>query len=121
MDVIVEPIATLAAMKTGRPSIQVHARRRNARLVIRSAWRMYFKDGVKKDGRIIARQITSYADAGAYNRHTPYAVTKHRQCAGPYRIPNVSSTPTASTQPQPGSAMRGFGVTPLPLPSSTNG
>ena len=74
---------------------------------------MYFKDGVTKDGRIIARQVTSYADAGAYNRHTPYAVTKHAaNVAGPYAIPNVSiDVQCVYTNRQPTSAMRGFGVT----------
>lgn len=75
---------------------------------------MYYKDGVTKDGRIIARKITTYADAGAYNRHTPYAVTKHAaNIAGPYRIPNVwIDAHCVYTNRQPGSAMRGFGVTP---------
>ena len=75
---------------------------------------MYFKDGVTKDGRIVARKITTYADAGAYNRHTPYAVTKHAaNIAGPYRIPNVwIDAHCVYTNKQPGSAMRGFGVTP---------
>lgn len=67
-----------------------------------------------KDGRIVARQVTTYADSGAYNRHTPYAVTKHAaNAAGPYRIPNVQiDAYCVYTNRQPGSAMRGFGVTP---------
>ncbi|WP_287715735.1 molybdopterin cofactor-binding domain-containing protein, partial [Chromohalobacter sp.] len=66
------------------------------------------------DGRIIARQVTTYADSGAYNRHTPYAVTKHAaNAAGPYAIPNVSiDAHCVYTNRQPSSAMRGFGVTP---------
>jgi CO/xanthine dehydrogenase Mo-binding subunit len=115
VDVIVEPIATLAAMKTNRPVKYVYTREEEMRVSSsRSAWRMYFKDGVMKDGRIIARKITTYADAGAYNRHTPYAVTKHAaNIAGPYRIPNVwIDAHCVYTNHQPGSAMRGFGVTP---------
>jgi CO/xanthine dehydrogenase Mo-binding subunit len=115
VDVIVEPIATLAAMKIGHPVKYRFTREEEMRASSsRGAWRMYYKDGVKKDGRIIARQITSYADAGAYNRHTPYAVTKHAaNVAGPYRIPNVSiDAHCVYTNRQPGSAMRGFGVTP---------
>lgn len=67
-----------------------------------------------KDGRIIARKITTYADAGAYNRHTPYAVTKHAaNISGPYNIPNVSiDAYCVYTNRTPTSAMRGFGVTP---------
>jgi CO/xanthine dehydrogenase Mo-binding subunit len=115
VDVIVEPIATLAAMKTGRPVRYVFSRDEEMRVSsTRGAWRMYFKDGITKDGRIIARKVTSYADAGAYNRHTPYAVTKHAaNVAGPYSIPNVwIDAHCVYTNRQPGSAMRGFAVTP---------
>ena len=115
VDVITEPIATLAAMVTGRPVKYKFTREEEMRVSsARGAWRMYYKDGVKKDGRIVARKITSYADAGAYNRHSPYAVTKHAaNVAGPYRIPNVwIDAHCVYTNRQPASAMRGFGVTP---------
>jgi CO/xanthine dehydrogenase Mo-binding subunit len=115
VDVIVEPIATLAAMKTGRPVKYKFTREEEMRVSSsRAAWRMYYKDGVMKDGRIIARQVTSYSDSGAYNRHTPYAVTKHAaNVAGPYRIPNVwIDAYCVYTNRTPSSAMRGFGVTP---------
>jgi CO/xanthine dehydrogenase Mo-binding subunit len=114
VDVITEPIATLAAMKTGRP-VKYHYSRSEEMQVssTRSPWIIYIKDGVKKDGRIVARQVTSYADAGAYNRHTPYAVTKHAaNAAGPYAIPNVSiDVHCVYTNRTPTSAFRGFGVT----------
>jgi CO/xanthine dehydrogenase Mo-binding subunit len=115
VDVIVEPIAILGAMKTGRPVKFRYTREEEMRVSsTRSAWRLYYKDGVKKNGQIIARQITSYADSGAYNRHTPYAVTKHAaNVAGPYAIPNVwIDAYCVYTNRQPASAMRGFGVTP---------
>jgi CO/xanthine dehydrogenase Mo-binding subunit len=115
VDVIVEPISALAAMKTNRPVKYMFSRLEEMQASSsRGAWRMYFKDGVTKDGRIIARQVTTYADSGAYNRHTPYAVTKHAaNIAGPYRIPNVRiDAHCVYTNKQPGSAMRGFGVTP---------
>lgn len=114
-DVIVEPIAILGAMKTGRPVKYKYTREEEMRVSsTRSAWRLYFKDGVMKDGQIIARQITSYADSGAYNRHTPYAITKHAaNVAGPYAIPNVwIDVYCVYTNRQPAGAMRGFGVTP---------
>jgi CO/xanthine dehydrogenase Mo-binding subunit len=114
VDVIVEPIATLAAMKTGRPVKYKYSRTEEMQVSsTRSAWIIYLKDGVTKDGRIIARQVTSYADAGAYNRHTPYAVTKHAaNAAGPYAIPNVSiDVHCVYTNRTPTSAFRGFGVT----------
>ncbi|HOA24124.1 MAG: molybdopterin cofactor-binding domain-containing protein [Aggregatilineales bacterium] len=115
VDVIVEPLATLGAMKTGRPVKYRFTRDEEMRASSsRGAWRMYFKDGVMKDGRIIARKVVTYADSGAYHRHTPYAVTKHAaNVAGPYYIPNVwIDVYCVYTNRQPGSAMRGFGVTP---------
>jgi CO/xanthine dehydrogenase Mo-binding subunit len=114
VDVIVEPIAALAAMKTGRPVKYLYTREEEFNVSsTRVAYRIYFKDGVMKDGRIIARQVTTYADAGAYNRHTPYAVTKHAaNIAGPYTIPNVHiDAYCVYTNRVPTSAMRGFGVT----------
>ncbi|HRV94721.1 MAG TPA: molybdopterin-dependent oxidoreductase [Anaerolineae bacterium] len=114
VDVITEPITTLAAMKTGRPVKFIYSRAEEMQVSSpRSAWRLKYKDGVTKDGRIVARQITSYADAGAYNRHTPYAVTKHAaNVAGPYTIPNVHiDAHCVFTNHTPGSAFRGFGVT----------
>jgi CO/xanthine dehydrogenase Mo-binding subunit len=114
VDVITEPIATLAAMKTGRPVKYRYSRSEEMQVSsTRSAWIIDIKDGVKKDGRIVARQVTSYADAGAYNRHTPYAVTKHAaNAAGPYAIPNVSiDVHCVYTNRTPTSAFRGFGVT----------
>ena len=115
VDVIVEPIAALAAMKTGHPVKYKFSRREEMQVSSsRGAWRMYYKDGVGKDGRIVARKVTTYADSGAYNRHSPYGVTKHAaNVAGPYRIPNVwIDAYCVYTNRQPGSAMRGFGVMP---------
>lgn len=114
VDVIVEPIATLAAMKTNRPVRYTYSRSEEMQVSsTRSAWRIYIKDGVSRDGHIIARKVTSYADSGAYSRQTPYALTKHAaNAAGPYSIPNVSiDAYCVYTNRQPGSAMRGFGVT----------
>jgi CO/xanthine dehydrogenase Mo-binding subunit len=114
VDVIVEPIAALAAMRLGRPVKYLYSREEEFNVSsTRVAYRIYFKDGVMKDGRIVARQVTTYADAGAYNRHTPYAVTKHAaNIAGPYSIPNVHiDAYCVYTNRVPTSAMRGFGVT----------
>lgn len=114
VDVIVEPIATLAAMKTGRPVRYVYTRSEEMQVSsTRSAWRIYLTDGVSKDGHIIARKVRSYADSGAYSRQTPYALTKHAaNAAGPYAIPNVSiDAYCVYTNRQPTSAMRGFGIT----------
>ena len=79
----------------------------------RAAERIYIKDGVMKDGRIVARQIRLYVDAGAYSRHSPYGTTKAAaHMPGPYSIPNVwVDAHCVYTNRTPSSAMRGFGVT----------
>lgn len=114
VDVIVEPLATLGAMLTGRPVRYAYSRSEEMQVSsTRSAWRIYVKDGVTADGRLVARKVTSYADCGAYSRQTPYALTKHAaNAAGPYTIPNVSiDAYCVYTNRVPSSAMRGFGVT----------
>ena len=79
----------------------------------RAAERIYIKDGVMKDGRIVARKVTLYVDAGAYSRHSPYGTTKAAaHMPGPYTIPNVQvDCHCVYTNRTPSSAMRGFGVT----------
>ena len=114
VDVIVEPLATLGAMLTNRPVKYAYNRSEEMQVSsTRSAWRIYLKDGVMHDGRIIARKVVSYADSGAYSRQTPYALTKNAaNAAGPYAIPNVSiDSYCVFTNRTPSSAMRGFGIT----------
>ena len=79
----------------------------------RGAERIYIKDGVRRDGRIIGRHIRSYFDAGAYTRLSSYAGIKcTAHVPGPYTIPNVSSDIyVVYTNRCPSTAMRGFGVT----------
>ncbi len=91
VDVIVEPIACIAAMATNRPVKFVYGREEEMQVSSpRAAERIYIKDGVMNDGRIVARKVTLYADAGAYSRHSPYAGTKAAaHMPGPYTIPNV--------------------------------
>jgi CO/xanthine dehydrogenase Mo-binding subunit len=114
VDVIVEPIACVAAMATNRPVKFVYDRAEEMQVSSpRAAERIYIKDGVMNDGRIVARKVTIYADAGAYSRHSPYATTKAAaHMPGPYSIPNVwIDSWCVYTNRTPSSAMRGFGVT----------
>ena len=114
VDVIVEPIAMLAAMLTNRPVKYAYTREEEMQVSSpRAAERIYIKDGVMKDGRIVASQIRLYADAGAYSRHSPYGTTKAAaHMPGPYTIPNVHvDCHCVYTNRTPSSAMRGFGVT----------
>ncbi len=109
-----EPLAILGALLTGRPvkyqwdraeEMQVGAPRSGER------WRI--KDGVARDGRILARQFTGFFDAGAYTRLTSYGVQKCTgHLPGPYTIPNVASNIyCVYTNRTPSTAMRGFGIT----------
>lgn len=113
VDIAVEPISTLAAMRTGRPVKYKYTRQEEMQVSsTRAAWRLYIKDGVMNDGRIIARKITSYQDAGAYLRFSSYGTMKHAgHMPGPYTIPNVwVDAYVVFTNRPPSSAMRGFGV-----------
>ena len=114
VDVIVEPIAFLASMLTHRPVKYAFTREEEMQVSSpRAAERIIIKDGVMQDGRIVARQVTLYVDAGAYSRHSPYGTTKAAaHMPGPYSIPNVHvDAHCVYTNRTPSSAMRGFGVT----------
>ena len=114
VDVIVEPIACIAAMATNKPVKYVYSREEEMQVSSpRASERIYIKDGVMADGRIVARQVRLYVDAGAYSRHSPYGTTKAAaHMPGPYAIPNVHvDAHCVYTNRTPSSAMRGFGVT----------
>jgi CO/xanthine dehydrogenase Mo-binding subunit len=114
VDVMVEPLAILAAMATDRPVKFAYSRAEEMQVSSpRAAERIYIEDGVMKDGRIVARKVTLYVDAGAYARHSPYGTTKAAaHMPGPYTIPNVHvDAYCVFTNRTPSSAMRGFGVT----------
>jgi CO/xanthine dehydrogenase Mo-binding subunit len=114
VDVMVEPIACIAAMKTNKPVKYVYGREEEMQVSSpRAAERIYIKDGVMADGTIVARKVTLYVDAGAYSRHSPYGTTKaSAHMPGPYNIPNVwVDAHCVYTNRTPSSAMRGFGVT----------
>ena len=114
VDVITEPIAFLAAMLTRRPVKYAYTREEEMQVSSpRAAERIYIKDGLTRDGRIVARKVTLYVDAGAYSRHSPYGTTKAAaHMPGPYTIPNVwVDAHCVYTNRTPSSAMRGFGIT----------
>ncbi|MDO8878190.1 MAG: molybdopterin-dependent oxidoreductase [Pseudolabrys sp.] len=114
VDSLTEPLAILGAMLTGRPVRYVLDREEEMLYGSpRGAERIYVKDGVMRDGRIIARHIRSYFDAGAYTRLSSYAAVKcTAHVPGPYWIPNASSDIyVAYTNRCPSTAMRGFGIT----------
>ena len=114
VDSIVEPFAVLGAMLTGRPVKFQWDREEEMQVgAPRGAERWRIRDGVMRDGRIVAREFTGFFDAGAYTRLSSYAGTKATgHLPGPYWIPNVSSNVfCVFTNRTPATAMRGFGIT----------
>jgi len=106
-------VAALLALKTRKP-VKWRWTREEETLYSthRARWKFYFKDGVKKDGRIVARYVRTLYDAGAYTGMAPYCVEKNAMMvAGPFNIPNVSIDGyCVFTNRTPSGAMRGFGV-----------
>jgi CO/xanthine dehydrogenase Mo-binding subunit len=116
VDTMTEPLAILGAMLTGRPVRYVFGREEEMQFGSpRGAERIYVKDGVRRDGKIMARQVRTYFDSGAYTRLSSYAVIKCvAHIPGPYTIPHVHAEVFCSyTNRTPSTAMRGFGVTAL--------
>ena len=114
VDSVHEPIAILGAMLTGRPCKFAWDREEEMQVgAPRGAERWYIKDGVARDGRILARKFTGYFDSGAYTRLSSYAIIKGvGHLPGPYTIPNVhADVYCVFTNRTPATAMRGFGIT----------
>ncbi len=114
VDSLHEPIAILGAMLTGRPCKFAWDREEEMQVgAPRGAERWYIKDGVARDGRILARKFTGYFDSGAYTRLSSYAIIKGvGHLPGPYTIPNVyADVYCVYTNRTPATAMRGFGIT----------
>ena len=114
VDSLHEPIAIPGAMLTGRPCKFAWDREEEMQVgAPRGAERWYIKDGVSRDGRILARKFTGYFDSGAYTRLSSYAIIKGvGHLPGPYTIPNVyADVYCVYTNRTPATAMRGFGIT----------
>ena len=90
-DIHADHITALLALKTGKPVKWRWTREEELLFSThRGAWHIHFKDGVKKNGRIVARQVRSIRDSGAYTSLNPYGVEIHCLVVnGPYHIPNV--------------------------------
>ena len=109
----IEIRAAALAQKCGnRPVKMVLSRREEWETVYtRQALIGYYKTGVNKDGKIVARKVTLYWDAGAY---ADYEVSVARSAgymaAGPYDIPNIwIDSYAVYTNKLVATAYRGFG------------
>lgn len=83
----------------------------------RHAEKMYYKTGVREDGKLCAIKVRIYGDTGAYASWGPNILRKSAvHATGPYVIPNVDIQALAVYTNNPFSgAMRGFGATQVPI------
>jgi len=112
-DIHCDHVAGLMALKIRKPVKYALTRAEETLYTTkRGAWYFTFKDGIKNDGRIVARQVTTLHDTGAYSGMGPYVVDKNAiLVAGPFFIPNIRIDGTCVyTNKPPASSMRGFGV-----------
>ena len=111
---IVPAITSLLALKTRRP-VKLVLNRDEVFLdgTSRESMTIYIKDGVRKDGTLLAREIRMILNAGAYSGTTTL-VAKNATfgAVGTYRVPNfkLDSYAVATNVPATG-AFRGFGST----------
>ena len=111
-DVTVETYLALLAQRTGRP-VRLEYTREDSFLGHgkRHPFKMTYRTGVTRDGRITALEVDMIADAGAYVFLSPYVLLYAVVAApGPYRIDNLKVDARAvATNNMFTSAFRGFG------------
>ena len=104
--------AALAARLTGRPVKIMYRRDWSIRESYkRHPYRVKYKMGLTRAGRIKAVHCTIIADGGAYCSVTPWVTWRSTvQCCGPYEVPHVhcDTFGVYTNNPVTG-AMRGFG------------
>jgi CO/xanthine dehydrogenase Mo-binding subunit len=104
--------AALAAKVTGKPVKITYDREWSFRESYkRHPYRMKYRMGLKKSGRISFVECRLIADGGAYCSVTPWVTWRSTvQCCGPYSVPNVKcDTYGVYTNNIFCGAMRGFG------------
>ncbi len=109
-----EAIAAVVAKKTKRP-VKVNLTREEvfATTTTRHPFRIYIKDGVMKDGRIIARKMIAYLDGGAYSGGSGVSVARNAVfgSVNVYDIANISiDNYRVYTSRVPAGAFRGYGT-----------
>jgi len=111
-DVSCECVAALLALKTGQPVKIVYSRAESfASTTKRHPFRMRFRTGVTKDGRLTALAAEVMADTGAYASAGPEIMIRaFVSLVGPYQFPHVSiHGRVVYTNNTLAGAMRGFG------------
>jgi CO/xanthine dehydrogenase Mo-binding subunit len=106
-------IAGVAALKFRKPIKYRETRREDLRYSTkRGAWVLKYRDGVKKDGHLVARHVEHWHDSGAYNTFSSYGVEKGSMfLSGPFWIPNILIEGHLIYTNKPvSSSMRGFTI-----------
>ena len=112
MEPHVQPLVVQLALKTGRPVRLILNRTEDFETVrARHPFKIRCKTGAKKDGTLVARELTAVLDCGAYGDDSPgvlgYSLLMSR---GPYRIPHCrASGKLVYTNRMRFGAFRGFG------------
>ncbi|MGA2874983.1 MAG: xanthine dehydrogenase family protein molybdopterin-binding subunit [Nitrososphaerales archaeon] len=109
-----EAIATVISIRTKRPA-KVNLTREEvfATTTTRHPFTIYIKDGVMKDGRIIARRMSAYLDGGAYSGGSGVSVARNAVfgSVNVYDIPNIMiDNFRVYTSRVPAGAFRGYGT-----------
>ena len=109
----IEPQAALLAYVTGRPVKFVLRRDEEFVTLTRHATVVTIRLGLKRDGRITAKEVRAYWNTGAYADCGPDVARKGGfGIVGPYRIPNVAvDSRCVYTNLPPAGAFRGYAVT----------
>ena len=104
--------AALLALKTDRPVKMVNTRDESIlESYKRHPYKMKYKIGASKEGKLAAMEIKCLADSGAYACQTPFVTWRSVvQATGPYELPNVKTdTYGYYTNNVYTGAMRGYG------------
>lgn len=104
--------AALLSLKTDRPVKMVNTRDESIlESYKRHPYKMKYKVGVTKKGKLVAMEIKCLADSGAYACQTPFVTWRSVvQATGPYEVPHVKTdTYGYYTNNVYTGAMRGYG------------
>jgi len=112
-----EAIAVLLSKATWKPvKIQLTREEVFGATTTRHPFTVYVKDGVMKDGRIVARQVRAILDGGGYSAGSGVAVARNTvfSAATTYDVANLSiDTYRVYTNKVPSGAFRGFATTQM--------
>ncbi|WP_102224223.1 molybdopterin-dependent oxidoreductase [Acidimangrovimonas sediminis] len=113
LDVSLQPLIGLAALKTGRPCRMVYSRTESMQSTTkRHPARMRARIGADASGRICGMDFEGTFDTGAYASWGPTVANRVPvHASGPYRTPNYRAETVAMHTNNPvAGAFRGFGV-----------